>query len=65
MKLKPITKILYEIAFEDVMQLPPGMQILKQGAHGGYLLQQTGIDNITCSPGAQYFLFKYPPLPEV
>lgn len=65
LQLKPTTMILYEVDFTDVKQLPPGMQVLKQGAHGGYFLQDTGIDNITYSPGARYFLFKYPNLPEI
>lgn len=64
-QFKPRTVILYEVDFTDVNQLPSGMQLLKQGAHGGYFLLDTGIDKITFSPGARYFLFKYPKLPEV
>ena len=64
-QFKPTTVILYEVNFSHVRLLPPGLQVLKQCAHGGYFLQDTGIDNITYSPGARYFLFKYPSLPEV
>ena len=62
--MTPITKLFYEVDINEVRQLPMGMQVLKQGAHGGYFVQQTGLD-LTESPGARYFLFKAPPLPEV
>lgn len=62
MILTPTPWILYEVDFNDLYLLPTGTQVLKKGAHGGYFLQQTGFDTITFSPGAQYFLFKAPPL---
>ena len=62
--MTPITKLLYEVDINELRQLPMGIQVLKQGAHGGYFVQQAGLD-LTESPCARYFLFKAPPLPEV
>ena len=59
-----ITKLLYEVDINELRQLPMGIQVLKQGAHGGYFVQQAGID-LTESPCARYFLFNAPPLLEV
>ena len=65
LKLTPRSMIFYEVDYTDINQLPYGMQVLKKGAHGGYFIHEVGYDNITYSPGAQYFLFKAPQLPEV
>lgn len=62
--MTPTTKLFYEVDLNELNQLQTGTQVLKQGVHGGYFVQQIGLD-FSLSPGARYFLFKEPSLPAV